>query len=117
MQISIQGTGLELTPALTAYIEEKLGGLSKLLGRFEAKGELTLFFEIARTTKHHQHGEVFYAEATLKLPSIPTLRIEEYDADVLAAVDRVKDRLKLDITRHKERGVDRARGRKGKVRV
>ena len=74
---------------------------------------ITLFVEIARTTKHHRHGDVFYAEATLKLPGVPTLRIEEYDADARAAVDRVKDRLKLDIAKHKDRGVDRTRRLRG----
>lgn len=109
MHITIKATQLALMPALREYIEEKLGGLAKLLARFEAKGELTLFVEIARTTKHHKRGEVFYAEATLALPGAGTLRIEEYDADVRTAIDRVKDRLKLDIVRHKERGVDRNR--------
>ncbi|MDO8469505.1 MAG: ribosome-associated translation inhibitor RaiA [bacterium] len=113
MKINITATRLDLTPALKEYVEMKLGGLAKLLKRFEAKGELALFVEIARTTKHHKHGEVFYAEATLKLPGVPTLRIEEYDADARAAVDRVKDRLKLDIAKHKDRGVDRTRRLRG----
>jgi ribosomal subunit interface protein len=102
MITSITATRLELTPSLSRYIQEKMGSVAKLLGRFERDGELELFFEIARTSRHHKHGEVFYAEATLAMPG-KTLRVEEYDADAHAAIDAVKDVLKVEVKRYKER--------------
>ena len=111
MKISIQATRLELTPALREYVEAKLGSVGKLLQHFERAGELTLFVEVARTTKHHRHGEVYYAEVTLRVPR-QTIRIEEYDADIREAVDRVKDRLKIDIAKLKERREERRRERR-----
>ena len=114
MTIGITATRLELTPSLTAYIKEKMGAVGKLLVRFEQEGEHELFFEIARATRHHRHGDVFYAEATLTLPG-KTLRIEEYAADAHAAIDAVKDRLKVDIKKYKDRRVAKiARSRPGR---
>jgi putative sigma-54 modulation protein len=107
MRIGITATRLVLTPSLKSYIGEKIGVVEKILGRLEKGGELELFFEIARTTRHHRHGEVFYAEATLDLPG-KTIRIEEYDEDAHIAIDRVKDRLKLDIKKYKEKRGEKA---------
>ena len=104
MKIDITATKFELTPALKANIEAKVGPLAKLISRLEKDGELTVFIEVARTTKHHRHGDVFYAEATLGLPG-QTLRIEEFDADMHAAIDKMKDRLKVDVKKYKEKRV------------
>lgn len=107
MRIDIKGTQLELTPSLKTFINQKIGAVGKLLARFERDGELTLFFEVARTTKHHRHGDVFYAEATLAFPGGQTIRIEENDADARVAIDRVRDRLKLEIQKQKDRKSER----------
>jgi ribosomal subunit interface protein len=107
MRIDIKGTQLELTPSLKTFITQKIGSVGKLLSRLEREGELTLFFEIARTTKHHRHGDVFYAEATLAFPGGQTIRIEEKDADARVAIDRVRDRLKLEVKRRKDRKSER----------
>ncbi len=106
MLIQLKGTNFELTPAIHAMVEEKIGPLARFVKRFEKEGEVTAFIEVARTTKHHQKGLVFYAEATLRLPG-RTLRMEEYDADLRAAVDGLRDRLKRDLEKYKERATER----------
>ena len=107
MRIDIKGTQLELTPSLKTFINQKIGAVGKLLSKLEREGELTLFFEVARTTRHHRHGDVFYAEATLAIPGGGTIRIEENDADARVAIDRVRDRLKLEIQKQKDRTSER----------
>lgn len=113
MKIQLTGTRFGLTPAIHALVERKMGSLARLVRRFESQGEVTAFLEVAKTTKHHKRGPVFYAEATLRLPG-KTLRVEEYDADLGTAVDRMKDRLKNDLQKFKERTVDRKRPRRAR---
>lgn len=102
MQINIKATGLDLTPAVRVYIENKIGSLDKFLKRFKAQGEVKAEIEIARTTRHHRKGNVFYAEANLYLPK-KIIRAEHSDWDARVAIDIVKDKLKLEIQRHKEK--------------
>jgi len=101
MQINIKATNLDLTPALKDYIEAKIGSLSKFLQRFEAEGVVEAWVEVGRTTRHHQKGNVFRAEADLRLPG-KVLRAEDEDFDVRAAIDKIKDRLKREIERYKD---------------
>jgi putative sigma-54 modulation protein len=127
MKIDIKATNLELTPAIREYIEIKIGSLSHFLKRFEtpkespegeqvpygagklptgrAKNEIEVFVEIARTTRHHRSGNVFYAEASFSIGK-KLLRAEHSDWDIRVAIDEVKDRLQQEIKKYKEIKVD-----------
>ena len=100
MRIDINASKIDLTPSLKKYVNMKMGSLSRFVKRFEKEGELTVFFEVARATKHHKHGDVFYAEANLKLPG-KLLRAESYNSDIRVAVDSVKTTLKQEIVKYK----------------
>ena len=102
MKLQIKATGFELTPALQQLVEKKFGGLEKFLTKWEANRELLLRVEIAKNTKHHNKGMVWYAEANLDLPQ-KVLRIEETNEELPAAVDKLKDRLKNELLRLKEK--------------
>lgn len=91
-----------MTPSLTQYIEEKLGGLERFIERYDHEGLVELWVEVARTTQHHHKGDVFRAEADLRLPG-KVLRAEEESSDVRTAVDAVKDKLHLEIKKYKTR--------------
>lgn len=101
MNIDIKATGIELTPAIREYAEEKIGSLQKFLKRWELEGEVKTWVELDRTTHHHHKGMVFRAVADLRLPG-KILRAEEYNADLRAAIDRVKDTLKREIAKYKD---------------
>lgn len=102
MKIDIKTSKLDLTPAITQYIEDKIGSLDKFITRFEGQGEARVAVEIARTTMHHQHGDVYYAEANLYVNGT-VLRAEQTDEDMRAAIDKVKDILKIEIQKYKEK--------------
>ncbi len=95
MNIFIKATGLELTEPIKTYIEEKVGSLERFLERFGSDA-VKVQVEIARSTKHHRQGEIYRAEANMQLPH-EVLRAEEDDADIRAAVDSVKDKLRREI--------------------
>lgn len=121
MKINIKATNLELTQAIREYIEIKIGSLEHFLKRFEIKKEkefnaensigkfpagraknvIEVFVEIAHTTKHHRHGNILYAEATMHLGK-KILRAEHSDWDIRVAIDKVKDKLQQEIIKYKE---------------
>jgi ribosomal subunit interface protein len=115
MKIKILATGLELTAAIKKYVETKIGALTKVWPKNEAEENLDL--ELARTSKRHQHGEIFYAEATGKVFG-KALRVETKNEDLYAAIDELKDILKKDLAMAKDKNLTRdvrlARKVKGK---
>lgn len=101
MKIDIKASQLDLSPALREYVEEKIGSLDKFMKRWETEGEINVHVEVDRTTHHHHKGEVFRAVADVELPK-KMIRVEEYHADLRAAIDTVKDVLKRELVKYKE---------------
>ena len=103
MRIEIKGTELVVTPALKEYIEKKFQPISRFVKRNEEQeGEKVLFVEVAKTTKHHRKGPIFYAEATLRLAK-NILRAESVSSDLKSAIDQLKGVFKREVLRYKEK--------------
>lgn len=102
MTIQIKATGFELTPALKKFVEDKFLGFEKYIGRWDENNSVILRVEIAQNTKHHQKGDIFYAELNMDLPK-NVLRIEEVGSDMYQAVEKAKDRLKNDVLKLKDK--------------
>ena len=102
MKIDITATKLDLTPSIKKYVSEKLAILGRMVAPHEKEGERTVFVEIARSTKHHKHGDVFYAEATLGFPG-KTIRAEHFDSDIRIAISEMRDILREEIKKYKEK--------------
>lgn len=101
MQINIDASKIDMTPSLKKYAEEKIGSLERFVSRYEEEsGEVEVFLELSRSTKHHKSGEVFYAEAMMQL-SKKGLRVECFDEDIRSAIDKVKDMLREEIVEYK----------------
>jgi ribosomal subunit interface protein len=103
MRLQIKTKGFELTPSLQQFVEEKMSGLEKFLERWDKEGAVILDVEISKTTQHHNKGNVYYAEGNLQIPNAPLLRIEETNEEMRAAIDKLKDRLKNELLRFKEK--------------
>ncbi|MEK7089361.1 MAG: ribosome-associated translation inhibitor RaiA [Patescibacteria group bacterium] len=110
MKIDISCSNVDLTPAFAEYIEEKIGSCGDVVKRFEKSRDLILFFKMVRTTKH-QHGDVFVAEAMIQLPG-KTIHAKATGSDARAVVDDIKDELKIELRKQKERAVSRERNKK-----
>lgn len=103
MKIKIKGTGLNLTPAIQEYIEDKIGALEKFVQSIERDGgELLARVEIARTTRHHEHGDVFRAEVNIDRGK-NIARAEHEDYDIRVAIDHVHTVLKRLLVKYKEK--------------
>ena len=95
----IHGLHIELTPRIKEHVETKIGGLSHLLDpKHEALAEVRV--EVGKSTKHHNKGEVFYAEANLKMGK-EFFRATANHEDLHAAVNDVRDELERQIHKHK----------------
>ena len=100
IQIEIKATGLELTPAIKAHIEAKVLQLDKFVD--SSTGNALAQVEVAKTTDHHKHGEVFKAEINLCSDGrLFTARVTT--EDLYAALDEVKDELVRQITSYRNR--------------
>lgn len=116
MNIMTKGTGFELTPAISEYIDEKVGGLTKYLASMD-NSAVEARVEVGKTTEHHHKGNIFRAEVNLKLTG-HLLRAEHESDDVYAAIDKVHDELKRQIVSLKEKMIDkRRRGHEEEVEI
>ncbi|MCL4406045.1 MAG: ribosome-associated translation inhibitor RaiA [Patescibacteria group bacterium] len=101
MNINLKASGFELTPAIRDTATAKLGAVERLLAKFDDNGEIELDFEVSKTTRHHQKGDVFRAEANLDLPK-KLIRAEATEEDLTAAIDKVKEILSEAVKKYKE---------------
>ncbi len=102
MKLQIFSKEVEISAEAREYIEKKIHTLDHFLKRIEEKGEILMEIEVSRSTKRHKNGMIYYAEATMEIMG-KILRAEEYEMNIEAAIDRVKDRLKNEIIRYKDK--------------
>ncbi len=105
MQIDIHAKGLELNGPLKIFIEEKTADLEHVLGD---QGEVHIKWEVGLPSQHHQSGPIFYAEANISFAGA-LLRAESTNHDLHSAIVDVKDELKVQIKKFKERLTDAER--------
>lgn len=101
MTLEIKETRVKLTPILLNYVEKRFASLGHFVKRYEKKGELKAFIEVAKTTAHHNKGNLFYVEAMVQLPKA-LVRAEATNEDFGSAVDGAKDILKTELVKYKE---------------
>ena len=95
MKINIKATGIELTPAISSYVNKKISSLAKYLGK--SADALVAQVEVGKSTKHHKSGEVFKAEIHLFGVGLDLYAVSEQN-DLYAAIDLVKDEIARNIS-------------------
>ena len=99
MKIRVKTTKFSLRPDIKIYLETKLNSLDKILPNDES---VFADVELAKTTNHHQKGNIFKAEANINVPGrLIMAQAEEWDLRV--AIDKVKDELQLELKKYKEK--------------
>ncbi len=102
MKVSIKATNLNLTPAITKAIEEKIATLDKFIPHAGADASIEAFVEVALETRHHKKGKIYYAEANIKVPG-KIVRAEAREEDIYRAINKVKDELQELLKKYKKR--------------
>lgn len=113
MIINIKSTSTELTPAISSYIQEKIGSLEKFLSA-ESSENILVNVEIGLTTKHHNSGKIFKAEVNISV-SGKFIRAVSDGEDLYAAIDAMRDIAMREITNHNKK--DRDLFRRGKAKI
>jgi len=104
MTITIHATNTELTDALRDHVEKKIQSLEKFFDRI-----VSAVVDIGLETTHHQKGKIFYAEVNLHLPDKKMIRVTKNAEDLYKAIEKVKDHLKVELTKIKEKMRDKNR--------
>lgn len=105
MIINIQGTGIDLTEAIKNYAQEKISGLEKFFDNIRQAD-----IDVGLTNNHHQKGKIYFAEVNLHVPG-QIVRVTRECEDLYKAIDKVKDHLKQELQKMKEK----MRGKNKKV--
>ncbi len=101
MTLNITHRGTELTPAIRAYVEEKMDGLSKYLDSIQH-----MDVEVGMTSHHHQKGDIFFCKAVVQIGS-EVMKIEREADDLYKAIDKVRDHLRVELTEWKRKQEER----------
>lgn len=91
MNINIRATGMELTPAIKQYAEEKFETLTRFFNNIQK-----IDIDVGLRSHHHQQGEIYYAEVNVHVPN-KLVRVERNAEDLYKAMDKVKDHLKVEL--------------------
>ncbi len=96
LNVILKGTNIELTDAIVAAIQKKIGMLDKYLAHMGTPKEIRV--EVGKTTHHHKKGRVFRVEVNLRLPA-HLLRAEATSYKLYDAIDLAKDEVKREISK------------------
>ena len=100
MQINIKGTNLEITESVHEYVNKKIDDLAHYFS--DHLEQAKVFVEIGRTTQHHNKGDVFRAEITIKFSGEP-IRTEATAEEWHAAFDLAKEEMNMQVVKFKNR--------------
>ncbi len=96
--INIKSTNIELTPAITDYVNKRLSSINKFAKNKDTNGQV----EVGKTTNHHNKGEVYKAEFDIEING-QKFFTESSASDLYAAIDTAKDELVRRITENKDK--------------
>jgi putative sigma-54 modulation protein len=114
MNISVKATNMELTPAISQYVDEKVNGLERFIITADP-ASVRAAVEIGKANRHHHTGDhVFRAEINLYVDG-KSFRAVSEQSTLYAAIDDVKDEIAREINSYK--GKQRTLFRRGGAAV
>ena len=99
MTTNIKATGIDLTPAITDYVNKKIESIQKFVG---ADQDISIYVEVGKTTKHHKQGDYFKAEFDVKIEGESFFTSSE-KSDLYKAIDDSKEEIIRRIMNFKKR--------------
>lgn len=105
MRVNLKTKNIDLTPSIETLAEKKLiEPVKKLISGIDKNTDLIFDIELGRTTKHHNKGKIWRAEAQLNLPGLKSLlRAEAEAASLREAIVSVKGEILSEIKKYKEK--------------
>ena len=100
MNIIIKTTNIELTKSLEQWVHMRLQPLEKLQS-FLRGPDAEAWVEIGKTTKGQRKGDIFRAEAQIRLPG-KSIRAEAVSSNLRKSINGLRDKLQREIIEYKE---------------
>lgn len=97
MTLNISHRGIELTPAIHDYVEEKMASLNKYSQDIQH-----IDVEVGLTSGHHQKGKIFECKANIQVAG-KIIHLEKEAEDLYKAIDKVRDHLRAELSDLKKR--------------
>ena len=97
MIITIQFSNIEPTDAIREYTEEKLQTLTKFFENIQK-----MDVDLGAREQHHKKGKRYYAEVNVHIPG-NVVRVAKDTEELYKAIDKVKDHLKVELQKIKEK--------------
>lgn len=113
MNTNIKSTNVALSTAITDYADKRFKKIAKLLD-YDPSTQCDI--ELARTTAHHQKGEIFKAEIHIVGAGKNLYAVSER-ADLYAAIDAVRDEITRGLKDQKEKRISFIRRGGAKVKA
>ncbi|MFA6429278.1 MAG: ribosome-associated translation inhibitor RaiA [Patescibacteria group bacterium] len=104
MTINITHRGMELTPAIKQYVEEKIVSLEKYNKTIQH-----VDVEVGLANHHHHKGDIYQCKVVIQLEG-DVMQMERDAEDLYKAIDKVRDHLRVELSERKERDLDREKG-------
>jgi len=99
MNTNIKATNMELTGAITDYVNKRLAGIEKFVKGGE---EMIAYIEVGKTTNHHKRGDIFRAEFNIEISGAKFYTFSEKE-DLYTAIDDAKEEIVRQIKTNKDR--------------
>jgi putative sigma-54 modulation protein len=107
MNITVQGTNMNVSPGLREFVERKLRDCFRPFG--EAKLEAVLVdVELEKAVSYSRSDDMYRVEANVSVPG-KLIRVEESADDIRTAVVKMKETLTRDIRKWRTRKIERVR--------
>lgn len=99
MHITLSGVHIEITDALRDYTNEKMSVLNKYV-KDDTSAKLAV--DLSKTTTHHNHGDIFQAEAKIHIRG-KEVTLKSTQDDLYKSIDVLKDMLVRELSQHKDK--------------
>lgn len=106
MRLNLKATNITLTDDIRSYLEKRLLSLGKLITIEDPA--IMINVELGRSTKHHQSGDVFFAEINIYRGK-ETFRAVSNRPDLNSAIDDMRDEIAGELSSRKGREISLSR--------
>jgi ribosomal subunit interface protein len=90
MRLNLKATNITLSDDIRSYLEKRLSNLGKLIDTDDPA--VLIDVELGRTTKHHQSGDIFFAEINIHRGK-EAFRAVSNRPDLNSAIDDMHDEI------------------------
>lgn len=111
MKFNLKATNVTLNDDIRSYLEKRLQSLAKLINIEDPA--VIVDVELGRTTKHHQSGDIFFAEINIHHGK-EAFRAVSNRPDLNSAIDDMHDEIARELASRKGKKLSLAR-RSGQV--